>query len=378
VPPLVPVRPKTVAILTSGLAFGGAERQLANLALGLHRREWSVQVLSMMAPTAFIDEFDRDRIPWTTLRMAQGVPDPRALIKTIKWLRASKPQALLTFNYPADVLGRIAGAFAGVPIVIGSLRSLHFGGPHRDLLLRLSDPLVNLNVANSRLVAQSLCARGVVRPTRVAVIPNGISTVTFTVPHARRTKAREGLPVPSGVFCWMAIGRLDAPKDYPNLLQAFSMIHHDGAKPHLCIAGAGSQDALLRLASQLGLGGRIHFLGLRRDVPDLLSAADAFVLSSAWEGLPNVVMEAMASGLPVVVTDVGGVRELVQDDVSGYVVAPRSSQSLASAMHKMMAMPLGARQRMGAAGQDYVQRHFEMERVLDAWEAQLSRLADWQ
>jgi glycosyltransferase involved in cell wall biosynthesis len=305
--------------------------------------------------------------------MQRGVLDPRALAATIKWLRAHAPQALLTFNYPADVLGRIAAVFGRVPVVIGSLRSLQFGGPHRDLLLRITDRLVSVNVANSRSVADALCARGVVRPHRVTVIPNGLSTAAFTTFAQCGAAARRALPVPPEAFCWVAVGRLDTPKDYPNLLQAFALVRGNGIDPHLCIAGIGSSGSLSSLASELGVAHRVHFLGLRRDVPELLHASDAFVMSSAWEGLPNAVMEAMACSLPVVATQVGGVRELVQEGINGYVVPPRSPRPLADAMERVMSLLPHERRQMGAAGLEYILTHLELEHVIDAWETLLNR-----
>ena len=359
----------TIGILTSGLAYGGAEHQLVHLALGLRARGWDVRILSMLPPIAFTDRLDAAGVPWASLQMRRGVPSLRALLATMRWLRASGINALLTFNYPADILGRIAGRLVGLPLIVACLRSIFFGGRHRDLILRLSDPLVNISVVNSSIVAGRLAARGVVPAHRLTVIPNGIATERFVVPPAQARAARHALTLPRDAFFWLAVGRLDTPKDYANLFAGLAQLRTMTPPPCICIAGEGPlASTLAAQAVALGVSDRVRFLGLRRDIPDLLNAADALVLSSAWEGLPNAIMEAMAAGLPVVSTDVGGVRELVQDGTNGYVVPPRDPLALADAMRRLMALPIAERQAMGLAGQSRIRDGFEMARVIDRWE----------
>lgn len=135
------------------------------------------------------------------------------------------------------------------------------------------------------------------------------------------------------------------------------------------MAGQGPWlENLQRQSINLGISDRVVFLGLCRDIPSLLDAADGFVLSSAWEGLPNVVMEAMAAAKPVVATCVGGVPELVQEGVNGYIVPPGDSEVLAAAMVKMMALPEAERQAMGRAGRVHIEANYSLERVVDQWE----------
>ncbi len=136
------------------------------------------------------------------------------------------------------------------------------------------------------------------------------------------------------------------------------------------MAGQGPLlENLKRQSINLGISDRVVFLGLRRDIPSLLDAADGFVLSSAWEGLPNIVMEAMAAAKPVVATCVGGVPELVQEGVNGYIVPPGDSEALATAMVKMMALSDAERRAMGEAGRAYIEANYSLEHVVDQWEA---------
>ena len=132
---------------------------------------------------------------------------------------------------------------------------------------------------------------------------------------------RAELAVADDEFLWLAVGRLVPQKDVPNLLDAFAKHHAAHPRSRLAIVGDGAlRDEMVAHAASLGVGEAVAFLGIRRDVPQLMAAADVFVMSSAWEGLPNVVMEAMAAGLPVVSTNVGGVAELVEDPGTGALV----------------------------------------------------------
>ncbi|RKO68138.1 glycosyltransferase [Desulfofundulus salinus] len=122
------------------------------------------------------------------------------------------------------------------------------------------------------------------------------------------------------------------------------------------------------MAHSLGLTERVRFLGVRRDIPELMSSADAYVMSSAWEGLPMVLLEAAACELPVVSTDAGGNSEIVLDGVSGYIVPPRDPQALAAAMLKMMSLPEEERRAMGRAGRAHIEANYSLDHVVDQWE----------
>ncbi len=122
------------------------------------------------------------------------------------------------------------------------------------------------------------------------------------------------------------------------------------------------------MANELDLEDKVRFLGVRRDVPDLMNAADAYVMSSAWEGMPMVLLEAEACGLPVVATDVGGNSEVILNNKSGYIVPPGDSEALAAAIVKMMALSEAERRAMGRAGRAHIEANYSLERVVDQWE----------
>ena len=137
----------------------------------------------------------------------------------------------------------------------------------------------------------------------------------------------------------------------------------------LLIAGDGPlRSSISQLADDLGLFKRVQFLGMRNDVAELMAAVDAYVMSSAWEGLPMVLLEAAASSLPIVATDVGGNREIVRDGVNGFLVPGKNSVALAEAMLAMERLPSESRLSMGAVGRAHVSRHYSLPVVVDEWE----------
>jgi glycosyltransferase involved in cell wall biosynthesis len=136
----------------------------------------------------------------------------------------------------------------------------------------------------------------------------------------------------------------------------------------LFIAGSGSQRAALeRLAAELRVSERVTFLGARSDVPALLAAADALVLSSANEGMPNALMEAFAAGTPAVATDVGGVREIMVNGESGFVVPPGDAEALAAAMGRLMELPPSTLRELGASGRHQIEKRFSVAAMAAKW-----------
>jgi len=122
------------------------------------------------------------------------------------------------------------------------------------------------------------------------------------------------------------------------------------------------------LACELGLGERVRFLGIRQDVPSLMGAADACVMSSAWEGMANVLLEASATSLPIVATDVGGNREVVLHDKTGFILPSKDPNALAQAMLRLMNMPEEERQAMGKAAREHIEANFSLDQVVARWE----------
>jgi glycosyltransferase involved in cell wall biosynthesis len=169
-------------------------------------------------------------------------------------------------------------------------------------------------------------------------------------------------------FVWLAAGRAVPAKDFDNLLAAFRIVHAENPRARLWIAGERGKAPLGPFdGPECGESNGVRWLGLRNNMPATIAAADAFVLSSAWEGMPLVVGEAMAMEKPVVATDVGGVRELMGD--AGLIVPAKDPDALAAAMLRIMHISKDDRIAMGQAGRARICRHFDMRAKVEEWQA---------
>lgn len=355
--------------MSTSLTRAGAETQVCRIAVELSRRGWTVSVISMLPPNAFEAELAAADVTVASLDMTRGVPDPRALPACTGLLRSWRPDVLLTYMLHANLLGRLSAVLARVPAVISSVRTEFFGGRAWDFAMGMTDRFSAATVTNSALVAEQLVRRRAVSAHRIRVIPNGVRVGDFAPSLAACRAVRSELGVADDEFLWLCAARLEPQKDHRNLLDAFARVVAEVPESRLCLAGRGPErQALEGRAGALGIADRVGFLGLREDVPELLSAADALVLSSAWEGLPNIIIEALAAGVPVVATDVGGVSELIRDSETGLLVPARDPGALAARMLDLLALPTEDRRVLGVAGQQLVRERLELGQVVDQWE----------
>ena len=363
--------PQRVVLVTNGLGCGGAEAQLLRLARMLVARGDEVGILSIL-PVVESSEADGLTVPVATLDPGPLGRSARAIASGGRILREWAPDTLISFVYQANVLGRISGRLARVPTIVSSIRNEHFGGRSRDAVLRRTDGLATVTTTNSTRAAMSLIDRRVVPADRLVVVPNGLDTNLYRSDASRRATVRAALGLGDDEFFWLSVGRLHEQKDHASLLRALAGLAP--LRPALAIVGDGPlRDPLESRAAQLRIDPPIRFLGLRTDVPDLLRAADGLVLSSAYEGSPNVILEAMAAAVPVVATEVGGVPELVRSGETGYVVPPHDTPALADAMRFLMTRPVDARRILGTRARDIVEREHSLDAMRTGWFETLER-----
>jgi glycosyltransferase involved in cell wall biosynthesis len=358
-----------ICFVSTGLAKGGAEAQLFRAAAGLRARGLDVHVVSILPSDYYGARLEQEGVPVVCLDASRTTSSARILTRFLQYLKEVRPAALAGFDYPGSMLARVGGAVARIPVVISSIRTENLGTSLRKVALAWTDSLATVTTTNSESVARKLVEAGAISRRRVRVIPNGLDVQSVS-PALRtgRSALRRSLGVEETDFFWFAAGGLDSPKDYPNLLAAMALLAKTSPSIRLAVAGQGPLLGGLReRVVSLGLRSVVSFLGLREDVPACMAAADGTVLASAWEGLPNVVIESLAVGTPVVCTDVGGAREVVEHGHSGFVVPPQNPEALAAAMSALMACPETRRQQMGAAGRRHVEQHFALDSILLRW-----------
>jgi glycosyltransferase involved in cell wall biosynthesis len=350
----VAMKPR-VLLLSTSLGMGGADRQILYLARALLSHGYDVRLVSMTSLAEMGRHALAEGLPIASLDMQPGRADVRSFRQLLALLREWQPHLLTSFMYHANLLGRLAGKWAGVPLIISSIRSERNGSAARDWCMRLTDWMDHCCTTNSQR-------------RKLRVIPNGVDIAALAAATDERSRLRGELGVAPGEFLWLAIGRLLSQKDYPTLLQAFCPLANAPAR--LVIAGRGPLlDELRQQAQQLGIAERVGFLGVRDDIAALLAGSDGFVLSSAWEGMPNVVMEALAAARPVVATQVGGVPELVEPGRSGFLVPARDPNALSESMRHLMSLPTEQRRQMGLSGRAHMVANYSLEAMADRWMA---------
>jgi glycosyltransferase involved in cell wall biosynthesis len=281
--------------------------------------------------------------------------DLAGLLELVRLLRRERPDILHASSSKAGVLGRLAGFLARVPVRIFTVHGWAFAA-HSGVSSRLYrwadrlvEPLTTVTICVSEREREAGLAAGTCSPERTVVIPNAVD-----VAGALRSR-----PIERKRPLILAVGRLKAPKDFPTLIRALGDLPPDSFEA-LIVGDGPDRPGLEEEIQALELSDRVRLAGERRDVPQLLAAADVFVLSSASEGLPVSVLEAMAAGLPVVASRVGGVPEQVSDGETGLLVEPGDPNELAAALHRLTADP-SLRRRLGAAGHARAEQAFDLD-----------------
>lgn len=372
-----PPRRGRVLMLSTAIGVGGgAEEQVMLLSLGLRARGWEVKIVSLLPLFPLSGELAASDIAISSLAMKRGIPDPRAMLRLVKELRGFRPDVVHCHMPQANLLARAVRPFQPFPVLISTLHNLTMeringsSGRFLELAHGWTDRYSDVTTVICTPAVNSYVQRGAVAANKIAVFHNGVDTGAFQADAATRQQCRRELDL-QGKFAWLAIGRFERAKDYPNLIRAFKTVVDQALQETvLLICGGGSLESEIRGQVQAcGLAEHVRFLGVRRDIPNVMNAADGFVLSSYLEGLPMVLLQASSVGMPIVTTNVGGNPEVVIDGVNGFVTPPKDDRALANAMLRVLALPECEHTRMAECGRRFAREKFEIEAVLDRWEA---------
>jgi len=279
--------------------------------------------------------------------------DLRGFVELYRLLRRHRPDLLHASSSKAGVIGRLAAVAARVPVRIFTVHgwafSAHSGAA--SVLYRWADRIAGRATTATICVSQRERADGLrartCRADRTVVIPNAVDVDAYPQSPLERAVPR-----------LISVGRLAAPKDWSTLLSALTELDPE-TFAELVIVGDGPERERVEHEVKMRSLGRLRLLGERDDVPDLLSDADVFVLASRSEGLPLSVVEAMAAGLPVVASDVGGLHELVRNGETGVLVPPGDPAALADALRPLL-VDRELRRRLGSAGRERAKALFDL------------------
>ena len=355
--------PVRIAFCITDLDPGGAERALVQLVTRLDRKRWEPAVFCLSGPGQLVGELRAAGVPVICLG-AKHWRQLGVVLRLSRELRQFRPAILQTFLFHANLAGRIAGRLARIKTIVSGIRVAEKRSRAPLWFDRWTNGLVRANVCVSQAVADYSISRSGLSPKKIVVIPNGVDVARFAgAAPAELTKL--GIPVGSQVI--LTVGRLDRQKGLSTLIEAAAVVAPRFPNAHFLWVGEGPQRPELdRLIHEKGLVGRIHLVGWRPDVPELLAAGTVLVLSSLWEGMPNVVLEAMAAGLPVVATRVEGTSELVIDERTGLLARANSPPELAAAIESILTDPVQAKS-MGQCGRERATAEFSWDKMVDRY-----------
>jgi L-malate glycosyltransferase len=355
-PPALPkaASPARLVFLLEELNYGGTQRQTLELARrldpGKYRPEiWLLCSGEDMAPLA-----RQWQIPLVRLSRTSKVT-PLSLVNLWRRLTQDKIDLFMTLTALPNIWGRLLGKLAGTRI-IGNVRGNTPNRQHEKWLWPLTSRLICNNKKLEKLLVQNYH----IPPEHITMIYNGVDTDFFRPPAGNGNAPNPRI---------LSIGRLSPDKDQETLIEAFRLVLQDHPNAELWLVGDGPRRQYLeQRLQQLLPPRRATLIPGQADIRPFLQQADLFVLSSVTEALPNVVLEAMAAGLPVVATNVGGLPELVLPGKTGWLVPPGDPARLAEAMGQLLAD--GDRRRdFGLAGRERVERNFSFDRMVGRHEA---------
>jgi glycosyltransferase involved in cell wall biosynthesis len=354
--------------------IGGAERQVMLLGAGLQARGWRVSVAALAGTGGdAAGELAARGIDFLSLEMRRGLVDARGWLRLHGWLRRERPEIVHAHMPHAAWMARWSRLAVPVRVVVDTIHTSATGTAGRRLGYRVSQWLPDRVTGVSEAVREAYMAAGMVTERQCVVVPNGLDMEAWKPDKEARAEHRYAMGLSDEVL-WFAAGRLEAVKDYETMLCAFAQTPERGV---LAIAGVGPMESKLRqLAVRLGVADRVRFLGFVSDVRPWLQAADGFVLTSRWEGLPMGLIEAAACGLPAVATDVAGSREVVMDGETGWLAPAGDAKAISAKMQLLMKTPLGERLAMGDLARQRAHERYSLPSVSDRWEALYRKLLE--
>lgn len=358
--------PVTVLHLISRLPPGGVENQLRKVVRLYDRRRFRPIVCCLKEKGEVGEAIERDGTPVVVLNRMQGHPfDVRLVFLLRRLMKEHRVTIVRTHQFHANLYGRIAAIWAGVPILLPSFHNTYARRKrHRSLLnwllARWTDRLITVSEAVKRdLVRYDHLPEG-----KIKVVHNGCDIDRFMKPSLKND-LRAAWKIPSDAPVIGTVGRLAKEKGQTILIQAVSLLRSDFPNLRILLVGEGPErETLEKEAARLGLGDRVLFTGLQREIPAFLALMDLFAFPSLNEGFPNALLEAMAAGKPVIASDIPENAEILSSEKIGLRVPPNDAKTLAEQIRFLLKSPDGAR-AMGKRAQEWVASRFTDAKMME-------------
>ncbi|MCK5544667.1 MAG: glycosyltransferase [Desulfobulbaceae bacterium] len=374
---------KKIFHIISSLSTGGAEMMLYKLLSRMDSEVFLPEVVSLTDIGSVGRRILDLGIRVRSLGMSRGSLSPIKLLKLVQWLRIGRPELIQTWMYHADLIGSIATFAAGHIPVVWNIRQTNLSPEFNKrstiwtarLCARLSGRLPYGIICNSHVSCSAHVDFGYDKD-KMVVIPNGFDLDLFKPDSAMRSSVRKELGLADNTLLIGLVARFDPQKDHHNFIRAASLVSAIWPDAHFVLCGkyiTRENSMLAGWISDEGLDDKCTLLGERHDIPEINSALDIACSSSTGEGFPNVVGEAMACGVPCVVTDVGDSALIVGD--TGRVAPPEDHRAFAAALAELIDMGPLERTRLGKRARSRIEEHFSLADVAARYEKLYLELA---
>jgi len=361
-------RPRILHLITS-FEIGGTERQAVELLKRIDRDRFDIRLAVLRNEGPFYREIEDifPNIPEFRLTSFYNRNAIKQVSRLRKLLASNQIDLVHAHDFYSSLLGIAAGRLSGVKVIacqrhlkLSDRRVHHLG---TSVIHRFADRLlVNSDAIRARILDQRIA-----HPRKITVIRNGVASRSTLRSEARSSIHRE-LAIDDRASLVGMVARLDPIKGHRFFIEAAADVLRCNPDTHFVLIGDGPlRSEIAERLESAGLTDRVHMLGDRSDVAQLISSLDLLVLSSLHEGLPNAVMEAMAAGVPVVATAVGGTRELITDGETGFLATPADSEALAKQINFAL-LNGDARTRITAAARKRIEAEYGMDRMVDSVE----------
>lgn len=366
-----------VVHVINDLTVGGAEMMLYKLLSSTDNTRYNKTVVTLSAGSDLRERIERLGVRVHCVGMRAPAPSPASLLRLVRLVRRLDPDLIQGWMYYGNLGAQLAASFSPrAPATVWNVRqsvySLAQERPLTALAIRLGARLskrpaaIIYNSTKSAAQHESLGYEG----GRARILHNGFDTAVFAPSTEARRSVRAELGLAPDALLVGMVGRFHPSKDHANFLRAAATLSKSCTEVHFVFSGRGVQrgnDALCETVARFGLGNRVHMLGERQDVARLMASFDIVVSSSAQEGFPNVIGEAMSCGVPCVVTDVGDSAKLVGP--TGLVVPPRNPDALAEGLRELIRLGREGRAKLGEAARERIRDNFLLSSVIAQYEA---------
>ena len=363
-----------VVHLISSLETGGTEMMLFKLLAAANKDEFNNSVISLTKGGAIAERIAGLGVPVENLGMSRSAPSPVGMLRLYRALRRERPDVLQTWLYHSDLLGYFAGKLANVPALAWNIRcsttdDRYFTG----MTGRVVRMLARLSAKPDAVIVNSDAGRTIheglgYKPRRWDVIPNGFDLTRFRPDSAARSAVRNELGIPSDAAVIGLVARFDPLKGHGTFLRAAAQLLGSNPSTHFVLVGAGvetNNPFLSDLIDELGISSQVHLMGERSDAARITATFDIATCSSTGEGFPNIIGEAMASGVPVVTTDVGDARLIVGD--TGVVVPLANPKALAKGWQDVLDLGAEGITALGERARARVSDHYDIDGVAEQY-----------